>query len=537
MTPNDEASRVDDFDVAIVGAGPVGLVLGILLAQRDHSVVILEQFPQPYPLPRAVHFDHEVGRILQGCGIGDRLRAVSEPADIYEWRSADGATLLRFGRSGPAASGWPASSMFSQPDLEALLTERAGELPGLEIRRARRVVSIQDADTVRPDRVAVGTVAVEYDTDPAARQLHEVAGGASTLTARQVVGCDGANSSVRRLLGIDMDDRGFFYDWLIVDVLLNEPRVYDPINVQICDPDRPTTAVSGGPGRRRWEFMRLPHESIDDLNRSDRAWELLADWDVHPGNARLERHAVYTFQARIAERWRSGRALLAGDAAHQMPPFAGQGLCAGVRDAMNLAWKLDLVLRGLAPGGVLDTYDSERRPGASAAVDFSIELGKVICVPDPAEAAARDEMMSAAYDGSVSAVPPTPGIDQGFIADDPTSGSLLPQSETAEGLFDDVHGIGWRLVTIDDTLLPSGQEVDWFESIGGRVVHLGARSGADDFDRRLDTWFAAHDCRWVLQRPDFHCYGTATDAAGAGELLGAMRSHLTRMTPSMEETP
>ncbi|HSL75211.1 MAG TPA: FAD-dependent oxidoreductase, partial [Ilumatobacteraceae bacterium] len=271
-------------DVAIVGAGPTGLTLAILLAQRGHTVTVLERWADPYPLPRAVHFDHEVGRLLQACGIGDDLRAISEPADIYEWRNATGETLLRFGRQGDGPSGWPASSMFCQPELEALLERRVAELGGIELRRGVEVTAVDDQGDHAVVRGADGT----------------------TVHAAFVVGCDGANSTVRSLAGLPVHDLGFFYDWLIVDVILDEPRVYDPLNLQVCDPARPTTAVSGGPGRRRWEFMKLPGESLEELNDERRAWELLAPWDVHPGNARLERHAVYTFQARYAEQWRSG---------------------------------------------------------------------------------------------------------------------------------------------------------------------------------------------------------------------------------------
>ena len=139
---------------------------------------------------------------------------------------------------------------------------------------------------------------------------------------------------------------------------------------------------------------------------------------MHPDNARIERHAVYTFQARVAERWQDGRVFLAGDAAHLMPPFAGQGMCSGIRDAANLAWKLDLVLTGRAARALLATYEEERRPSAVAAIDFSIELGKVICVPDPAEAAARDEAMAAAVTGEVSEVAGLPGIAAGLVHPD-----------------------------------------------------------------------------------------------------------------------
>ena len=223
--------------------------------------------------------------------------------------------------------------MFHQPTLETVLERRARAL-GIDIRRGCEVTDLIQHQGV------VGVATSEGDV----------------LEARYAVGCDGANSTVRTLLDVPMTELGFFYDWLIVDVVLHDDRVFDPTNVQICDPARPTTVVSGGPGRRRWEFMRLHHETLDELE--SRAWELLEPWDVRPDNATVERRAVYTFAARFAERWRCGRVLLAGDAAHQMPPFAGQGMCAGIRDAANLAWKLDHVLTGAAPDALLDTYDA-----------------------------------------------------------------------------------------------------------------------------------------------------------------------------------
>jgi flavoprotein hydroxylase len=326
-----------DADVMIVGCGPVGLTLSILLAQHGHAVTILERQPQPYPLPRAVHLDHEVARIFQSAGIGNELEAITEPAEVYEWRNAEGTTLLRFGRVGSGASGWPVSQMFHQPALEAVLERRASDL-GVEIRRGCAVAGLSQ----HQDVVALTT------------------GDGEVVEGRYVVGCDGANSTIRTLLDVPVTELGFFYDWLIVDVVLRHERVFDPINLQVCDPARPTTVVSGGPGRRRWEFMRLDHETLDELE--SRAWELLEPWDVRPDNATLERRAVYTFAARYAERWRSGRVLLAGDAAHQMPPFAGQGLCAGVRDAANLAWKLDprRAARHLRPGATGQRPPSDR---------------------------------------------------------------------------------------------------------------------------------------------------------------------------------
>lgn len=487
-------------DVAIVGCGPVGSTLAILLGQLGRSVVVLERQPERYPLPRAVHFDHEVGRIFQSCGIGTELRSITEPVDIYEWRNGTGTTLLRFGRAGQSPLGWPLSSMFNQPALEDLLDRRARSLPGVEIRRGAEVTAIEQA---------AGDVIV--------RTAH---GG--EVRARYVVGCDGANSTIRALLGTPVRDLGFFYDWLVIDVVLDEPRVFDPPNLQICDPGRPTTVVSGGPGKRRWEFMRLPGETLDELGEERRAWELLAPWDVRPGNARLERHALYTFRASYAEAWRSGRLLLAGDAAHLMPPFAGQGMCAGIRDAANLAWKLDLVLAGRAPEALLDSYEQERLPSARAAIEFSVELGRVICVLDHRAAATRDAAMSGTVSPDPVDAPALPGIETGILhASSPSAGHLFIQCATDGHLFDDVHGAGWRLVSVGPECSPIDTAArSWFESIGGRCVTL---DGNENVSR---LWFEEHGATYALQRPDFYLYGTAADSAGASALLGALRAHI-----------
>jgi 2-polyprenyl-6-methoxyphenol hydroxylase-like FAD-dependent oxidoreductase/2-keto-4-pentenoate hydratase/2-oxohepta-3-ene-1,7-dioic acid hydratase in catechol pathway len=402
-----------DIDVIVVGCGPVGMSLAVLLAQRGHSVTILERWPQAYPLPRAVHLDHEVARIFQSAGIGAELADITEPADVYEWRNGQGRTLLRLGRVGAGTSGWPLSLMFHQPTLEAVLERRARSL-GVDIRRGCEVTDVSEHEH------AVTVATSEGDV----------------LESRYAVGCDGANSTVRTLLDVAMTELGFFYDWLIVDVVLHDDRVFDPTNVQICDPARPTTVVSGGPGRRRWEFMRLDHERLDELE--SRTWELLEPWDVGADNATVERRAVYTFAARFAERWRCGRVLLAGDAAHQMPPFAGQGMCAGIRDAANLAWKLDLVLTGAAADALLDTYEQERLPSVRRAIEFSIELGKVIYVSDPNAASARDQAMAPLVGSEPVAAPPLPGIECGVLAAGiPHAGSLFVQGTTGGRRVDD----------------------------------------------------------------------------------------------------
>jgi hypothetical protein len=296
----------------------------------------------------------------------------------------------------------------------------------------------------------------------------------------------------------------------------------------VCDPTRPTTVVSGGPGRRRWEFMCLPGETLDALDEAARAWELLEPWDVNPTNATMVRHAGYRFQARWATSWHAGRVFLAGDAVHLTPPFAGQGMCAGLRDAVNLAWKLDHVLSHPEAAHLLETYDEERIPHAAKVIGFAIELGRVICVPDPADAAARDaDMAAAATGGDAVPTPEMPALDTGlFRFGTPAAGELFVQGRvgphSSPKRFDDVFGPGWRLVTDGQIAVPVDLR-QWFESIGGAIVAMEANI---DPDLTYRQWFDTRRAVAALQRPDFHVYGTAATADEVITLLGELRDRL-----------
>ncbi|MGW5640956.1 bifunctional 3-(3-hydroxy-phenyl)propionate/3-hydroxycinnamic acid hydroxylase MhpA [Streptomyces sp. NPDC003832] len=513
-------------DVAIVGFGPVGQTLALLLGRAGHDVIALERWPQPFPLPRAAHFDHEIGRIFQAAGVGEEARAVTAPvSDFYEWRNAAGQALVRIDWSKDGISGWPTANFFSQPDLEAVLAGAAERLPTVTVRRDCEVTDLQ----VDEDHVRLTTGRGD---------------GAEEVRARYVIGADGANSFVRSRMATSVTDLGFFYDWLIVDVLPHDQAEWSPMNWQLCDPRRPTTLVSGGPGRRRWEFMRLPHENIDDLNSEDATWRLLEPWGRTPQNTTIERHTVYTFQARWVDRWREGRLILAGDAAHQMPPFAGQGMCSGLRDALNLAWKLDLVLTGHADPALLDTYTSERSEHVQHAISMSIALGQVICVLDPDEAAARDARMIAAGADPCHALPPMPPpvLGDGVLqrAPDgsraPDVGHLTPQFEvTHEGrtaLLDEFTGGGFTVLTDGTAPLDAldASQRAFLDAIGATLVPLyadtappgGYRDAPDGYLRHLrEQGHAA-----AVVRPDFYLFGAAADGAGLRELVGQLREQL-----------
>jgi 2-polyprenyl-6-methoxyphenol hydroxylase-like FAD-dependent oxidoreductase len=522
-----------DFDVVIVGYGPTGALLAILLAQQGHRVGVFERWPDIYGLPRAVHFDDEVGRIFQAAGVRREVLAITDPVpDFYEWRNRDGEVLLKIDWATPGAQGWPTANFFSQPALQRVLHRRVRELPAVSLYTGWEVNAAVQSDD---------HVTVEAQEGSVGRRGHWSGTGASrSFTSHYLVGADGANSSIRQIMGADFHDLGFLpFDWLILDVIPHDSeREWSPMNWQLCDPRRPTTIVSGGPNRRRWEFMRLPGEEIEDLNTTATAWRLLEPWGIAPQTATLERHAVYRFMARYAQHWRAGRMLLTGDAAHLMPPFAGQGMCNGLRDAMNLAWKLDLVLTGRASDELLDSYQRERLDHARQWIEFSAALGGVICVLDEAEAAERDARMLAGGADPARVLPAAPPQRLGeglFVTEQPAAGTHFVQGSVRRGgesgLFDDVVGHGFSLIGYEhDPWSPLDEAGRAFlQELGARILHIapGADGGAvervTDLDGVYASWFAAHACTVALVRPDFHVFGVAQDDAGVRELVARLR--------------
>ena len=499
-----------------MGAGPVGATLALLLGRRGRRVDLFEARVAPFPLPRAVHLDHHAARILQAVGVMDELAPLTEAMDAYEWRSASGAVLLRLEPDGPGRCGWPASTMFHQPDLERLLARRIDECSAITVRRGWEVTALDGSEA----EVVVSAAAP--------------GGARNSSAATWVVGCDGVHSTTRRCMDVKLRDHGYFYDWLVVDVVADEPASWHPLNIQVCDPRRPTTAVSGGRGRRRWEFMVLAGETPEALAQPDAVWRLLAPWGMTPTNARLERSALYRFAARSAPRWRTDRLMLAGDAAHQMPPFAGQGLCSGLRDAANLAWKLDAVVAASAPSTLLDTYQRERDPQVAAEIDFSIELGKVICVSDPAAAALRDEEMAAAARvAGPLPLPTAPPMGAGiFRGRDPDAGLPSVQGVVAldgrAGRFDDVLDAGGRWVLLgwqnDPRSMLGAPAATWLEETGAVVAGVGPGTPLSDVDGTYGDWFATLAATAVLVRPDFVVYG-AVPRDGGPHALDALVGH------------
>ncbi|MEU0508021.1 bifunctional 3-(3-hydroxy-phenyl)propionate/3-hydroxycinnamic acid hydroxylase [Amycolatopsis sp. NPDC006125] len=525
----DEATPL--YDVIVVGYGPVGQVLTNLLAQDGHRVAVIERWPELYPRPRAAHFDHEIRRLLDRLGVVAELGEDVVGMRSYEWRGADGELILDLEADMLAASGYVFSHLFYQPALERALHERALRAPSVDLLRGWEMVSVAETDGI--------VTAIGERTRPAGAGELELTGERIELRGRFVVGADGANSRLRTLSGIGEVDLGFSEHWLVVDVGFPDHDVAERLWAQLgdscqwCDPRRPHMSVQVGRYHRRWEFMLLPGEDPAEFAADDVVWRMLERW-VGPADAVLERHVVYRFSSSLAERMRVGRTLLIGDAAHVMPPFMGQGLCSGLRDAANLAWKLDLVLRGISDEALLDTLTAERYEQNRRTIEVSMRMGRVSCTLDPAAARNRDEAFRT---GRTPPPEPMPGLRGGIrrrpagTGSDPLAGSLAVQGlvgrDGRRGLADAVVGDGFCLITRHGVDLAE-DDLRTVNALGIRLLCLDPAQpdGCTDLDGRLTGWLSETGVEAVLVRPDFYVFGCAPTTADVPALLADLRDQL-----------
>lgn len=507
-----------DYDVIQIGYGPVGQAFVAMLGQAGHNVGVFERSPDTYPLPRAGHVDHEVMRIFQSVSAAEHVEVHSIPIPDYDWFNGKGELLLHLDWDAPTPSAWKADYLIYQPHVEDALMSAVKRHDTVDVHHGWEAVEL----TQHPDHVEVSL-----------REGHrndgrwDATGRTRTVTASYVIGADGANSFVRQSCEVNWFDFGFSEDWLVLDVRPHDPDVdIDmPEAGQICDPARPLSLFRWlGREHCRWEFMLLSGETSEQMLEPPVAWDLLSRWGVTHDNASIVRRTVYTFRSLLADSFRRNRVLLIGDAAHLMPPFMGQGMCSGMRDAKNLAWKLDLVLNGTASPSLLDTYTTERRPHAEALIHASIELGRIVCLADPAAAAERDE---AFMTGQVPPPPPFPGLSDGILHRSPSGAVVSPVGQlgvqgrvlykNTVGKLDDIFGPGWTLLSrkADPQSALSEVQRDFLQAIGAHVVHvtranMGDGSAAVDLDATYTSWFTQLGADAVLVRPDFYVFGVAT---------------------------
>jgi 3-(3-hydroxy-phenyl)propionate hydroxylase len=504
-----------ECDVAIGGYGPVGALLANLLGRQGVRTVVIERDREVYRLPRAVHFDAEVMRIFQSVGLADAALTDTAPIRGYEFHNGNHDLLFRFAIDGKLTSqGWRPDYMFHQPSLEACLRDAGAKRETVDVYLDCEVVSFEEsAESVKLDF------------------RDRNSGESRTLTARYVVGCDGANSLVRKHAGLEIDDLGFDEPWLVVDARTELPQAERGLPdycLQLCDPERPVTFIPVVGPYIRWEFMLKPGETKEEMLRPERVSELIAEW-IDPSQLEVIRAAVYDFHALVAKRWNTKRVFLAGDSAHQMPPFLGQGMCSGLRDAANLGWKLALVTSGAASESLLASYQAEREPNVRQVIGTAVEMGRIICTQDPEAARARDASFIERPSSTLE-IPDMPGLATGVVySGSVLAGKLALQARVrAEdggiALLDDVTGPGFTL------LLRGAPEAPLRDGAGAVLERIGAKLVSIDREMDVDgayrKWFDRHECDAVLVRPDHQVFGAATGVDAASELLEAFALHL-----------
>lgn len=498
MTPGD----VPRVPVVVIGAGPTGVTVATLLAQHGVDCLVLDRWSQVYPQPRAVHLDDEVFRVIARLGIADDFAAVSRPALGLRLLDSSMNTLAEFTRDTDLSrNGFPQANMFDQPDLEALLRTNLKRNPRAELRGG---VEVTD---VAPD--GGGRVRVSY--------ADRTGDGERTVEADYVLGCDGANSIARARIGSRMEDLGFDQRWLVVDVATSaDLDQWEGVH-QVCDPVRAGTYMRIGETRYRWEFRLLDGETAADFNTLDTLGPLIEPWvtKVRADDLELVRVTEYTFRAQLADRWRRGRIFLLGDAAHLTPPFIGQGMGAGVRDAANLAWKLARVLDGSLPASVLDTYEQERKPHAHHMIRLALGVGRSMTAGGELGDLIRrfvvpllrqlPGLSAKVLDSKTPALRRTALVRKSWVPRG-LAGGLCPNPIVAGGTrLDDELGDGFAVVTIS---VPGAAERALCERRGA-VLHV-AGPGTE-----LARWLRRGRATAAIVRPD-------RTVMQAGKDLGAL---------------
>jgi 3-(3-hydroxy-phenyl)propionate hydroxylase len=492
---SEEPRLKNECDLLIVGLGPIGDVCAGLAALEGLHVIAIDRETAPYPLPRAAVFDDEIMRIFQRVGVAERLEDICWTPDRHEFISSGGEVLADFPVKGISTpSGWEPSYVLHQPAVEALLRQRLEELR-VDVRLGERFISVHQ----EPD-AAVATV--------------ERGDGRYQVRAAYLVGADGGSSSVRQAINGDLFDYEFDEPWLVIDVVAPIGNALPLRGMQICDPVRPASYLKMPGDRFRWEFLMLPGETVGQVTAEAFIRELLQPWGVSD-DIIIERKAVYRFRGLLAKRWREGRVLLAGDAAHQMPPFAGQGMCSGLRDANNLIWKVACVQRKEADVALLDSYQAERELHARSVIETAITMGRIVCLRDAEAAAARDaKMIALRLAGTQELSMRFPDLVGGCLDGSAGSGSQFPQPVVKGWRLDDVLGPGFWLIGRD---LPKATAVNVsiFDLAGQPLL---------PFAPALNAWLASMNAQAVIVRPDRHVFGTGSATALLARLEERLRN-------------
>jgi len=506
-----------DFDVAIVGYGPVGAMGAYLLADAGLRVVVIERETEVVDLPRAVNLDGEIVRAFQRLGHGEEIAAVTQAPrerDEVAFTNSKREPYFTAAFAPVGHNGFRDVAFFDQPELETKIRGLIEAQGRVDVRLGHEVTAVAD----RGDEAVLSIRDLATDRE------------STGVSAAYVIGCDGASSFVRAAMGIEWRSLGYDQDWLVVDIVVDDVDVLPILTMQVCDPRRLATYVCVKDPNRRWEFQLLPGESREEMLRPEKIRSLLDDW-LPAEHYVIRRAAVYQFHAATAVRWRAGRVFLAGDAAHQTPPFLGQGLNTGMRDVVNLAWKLPMVLGGRCGDALLDTYAAERDAHAHDLVDWAVSIGKLMealadaeagrppgGTADPSSGYGQGRTVPPLHDGVITVEQVGETSSTGFLLRQPTVRTVTG----VECRLDDLLGPGFAVLARREGDLDLSKESRAvLARLGARLVAL---EGVDVVVGEMDRLFDSHAAAVV--RPDRYVYGVTDDAWSLDRLVASLERRL-----------
>ena len=403
------------YDVAIVGFGPTGGTLANLLALQGFSILIIEKEKSFYPLPRAVHFDDEIMRVFQTIGITDKFLKHTIINKGTKFVNSKNQVVLDWPRPRSITeNGWYPSYRFHQPDLERKLRRRLKDFKKVSIMQNTKVNSLKEEKNLV--KICIENI-----------NNNKI----SEIRAKYIIGCDGARSTIRKQIKAKFQNLGFTQKWAVVDLILKKNKKELPDRtIQYSNSKRPATYCRNVGKRRRWEFAINNNESEKKVLSNSYIWNFLKPW-LKPSEALMERKTIYTFQSAISKKWKKGRVFLAGDAAHLMPPFMGQGMCAGVRDASNLAWKIAYCLKNNHSEKLLNTYQSERYSNVIEYIKTTVKMGEFVNAVGTSNITGE---VSSTPNGqkSMKSIKPKLGKGLGKI-NDKNRGKIFPQFKLKNG--------------------------------------------------------------------------------------------------------
>jgi 3-(3-hydroxy-phenyl)propionate hydroxylase len=483
----------DSYDVAVIGYGPTGATAANILGQLGLKVLVADRDADVYNRARAISTDEEVMRIWQSVGLSDRLQQDMLPDRPLTFVDANNVPFLDL-KVTPRGAGHPPQQFLYQPAVDHVLREGVQRFPNVEVLLEHECLRVQPKD----NGVEVMLADLRSDTSKRVR-------------ASYVIAADGGSSPIRGQLGVGYTGKTYTERWVVIDTkMLKEWEAHDRLRFH-CNPDRPTVDCPTPLGHHRWEYPARDSEDEQELLRDEAIWKVLGDQGITAENVKILRAVIYSHHVRIADRWRVGRIFLAGDAAHAMPPWIGQGMSAGVRDAANLCWKLAAVLHGQAPDSLLDSYQTERKPHVTEVTKRAVRTGRVITERNPVIARVRNHVMRtllrvpalSARLEKVTWIPAARYRDGFFAADThPARGWQVPQpwvvdADGAKVRLDDVLAGKWTILHIG--LPPTGTR---------RWAELGVPT-VEVVEPSLIDWLRHRKAAAAVLRPDGFIYAAA----------------------------